>query len=223
MKQGKKRRPNLKDSRRLRSASARVALAKKDPTEHDYVVMSAVLTTNVGSLRDAVRRAKSKFFEEYGLAPAPTLGVPRNRFGWRPKSLTDNSVEAEPKYKKLLFQQLSALPANHEGGFVVYEVHLDKARVPAKYRTKCGGINQGTLYLRMMTVLLESCGLPKFGNVYAHPNAKAIRNVSKKALRKHFADKPARGARADASRYIPSNVRSTRASKSRTSSTTSCC
>ncbi len=161
------RRSKVRNSRRSHAAAAR-AHQESGPGEGDYFVLSAVVTTNIKGLKQAL----------------PSL-----------KTVTSKASKTKQQLKELLYHELSRLRPNYRSGLEVNEVYLEKARITAHYKTRCGAVNRNRLYARMMEVLLESCDLARFNEVLVCPDVKVIRNVSKKGLRKYFRKHPNKAPR----------------------------
>lgn len=134
------------------------------PGQKDFIVFGAVLTSDIGPLRQLVRRTKKTL-------PAKLRATNDIR-----------AREATRSFKQTFYKGLHRLDSEVDEGFEAYEVFLEKAFIPSRFK-QADGINEAGLYLALLAVLLRSADLSRFSKVYLHPNKLAIRNISKRALR----------------------------------------
>lgn len=134
------------------------------PDQQDFIVFGAVLASDIAPLRQLVRRTKKTL-------PAELRATKDIR-----------AREATTSFKRTFYKGLRRLDRDVEEGFEAYEVFLDKALIPSRFK-RAKGINEAGLYLALLTVLLRSADLSRFNKVYVHSNKLAIRNTSKRALR----------------------------------------
>lgn len=135
------------------------------PGESDYVVLSSVVVSDLSRLKEAVEATKQKMLSN---TSNPSAEI--------------KASQATRAFKYEFYRNLLKVPPTLQFGFESYAVYINKETVPEKFRDRNGAINQASLHLALLIILLGHTGLSRFQDAFLHPNSEVLKNIPRRRI-----------------------------------------